>query len=152
MLITSIQMKKIETGSKLRAGILVTLDQMIVIHDIKILQNDTELFLAMPSRSVKEHTFKDIVHPISREVRTVFERLLFGAYEKFIDSGSHSVTLNLKDEHTEKSFYDLVVDDYEKIQVPEFERKEQPKPQSDRRNCRKPKDPEPNEFMKWLEG
>lgn len=148
MLITSIQMKKLENGSKLRAIVSVILDQMIAIHGIKILQSNTKLFLALPSRPVKEHMFKDIVHPVSREVQTVFERLLFGVYDQFITSGSYRVTLNLKDEQTTKSFYDLVVDDYEKVQVPAFEQKEQSKGQPDRWSCREAQDPEPDEFMK----
>jgi len=59
----------------------VTLDNMIVIHDIKVLKSDSGWFLAMPNKQTKAGTFKDVVHPINSEVRAIFEKLIFSGFE-----------------------------------------------------------------------
>lgn len=83
MQITSIQItRRDNTGTKLKATVSIVLDDMVVIHDIKVLNNAGTLFLAMPSKPTKMNTFKDVVHPINQEVRRIFEQLILGAYEK----------------------------------------------------------------------
>jgi len=82
MLITAIQIRRIDnSGNKLIGIASITLDDMIAIHDIKVLKNSTGLFLAMPSRKSNTGTFKDIVHPISSNVRKAVERLIFHGIE-----------------------------------------------------------------------
>lgn len=82
MQITSIQITRREnTGTKLKATVSIVLDDMVVIHDIKVLDNAGTLFLAMPSKPTKMNTFKDVVHPINQEVRGVFEQLILGSYK-----------------------------------------------------------------------
>ena len=73
MIITAVRIKRMEnTGSKLKGIASITLDNMIVIHDIRILEGNSARFLAMPSKAVRAGVFKDIVHPISSEVRIAF--------------------------------------------------------------------------------
>ncbi len=83
MLITMIQITRLESSiTKLKGIANITLDGMVAIHDIKILQHNHDIFLAMPSKKTKAKAFKDIVHPINSEVRTIFEKLIFFAYEE----------------------------------------------------------------------
>lgn len=82
MLITKVQIKRFEGSvTKLKGLANITLDNMIVVHDIKILQLGEKMFLGMPSRQMKDGNYKDIVHPINSEVRNVFERFILFAYE-----------------------------------------------------------------------
>ena len=83
MLITEVQIRRLEESlTKMRGIASVTLDRMIVIHDIKILYSGGNYFLAMPSKQTKVGTFKDVVHPINAMVREAFEKLVIGGYRK----------------------------------------------------------------------
>ncbi len=88
MVISMIRIRRLEnTGNKMIGVCSLTLDGLIVIHDIKILQNDGKKFLAMPSRKTNSGTFKDIVHPISVESRGKIEELIFSLYEVMCTRG-----------------------------------------------------------------
>ena len=69
MTITDIKIRKIIPEGRLRAVISITVDDQIAIHDIKVVQGDARLFVAMPSRRDDAGNFRDIVHPISPEAR-----------------------------------------------------------------------------------
>ena len=113
MLITTIQIRRKEnTGTKMHGIANLTLDDMIAIHDIKVLKNGENLFFAMPSRAANASTFKDIVHPINGKVRQVFERLIFDAYKMADDMKCSHLELVLKNEKRNSDFSDLVIDDY----------------------------------------
>ncbi len=87
MKITSLRIRTLKnTGNKMQGVATITLDDMIAIHDIKILKNGDGLFLAMPSKTVKPGTFKDSVHPISSMVRESIERIIFSAYEICVEN------------------------------------------------------------------
>lgn len=82
MKITSLRIRTLKnTGNKMVGVATITLDNMIAIHDIKILKNDDCLFLAMPSKTIKPGTFKDYVHPINAMVREALERIIFSFYK-----------------------------------------------------------------------
>lgn len=98
MQITSIRItKRDNTGTKLKATATIVIDNMIVINDIKVLERGGVLFLAMPSRTTKAGTFKDVVHPINQEVRTAFESLIIGAYQRTSGAGFSIAELILKE-------------------------------------------------------
>ncbi|MDE5885037.1 MAG: septation regulator SpoVG [Oscillospiraceae bacterium] len=82
MQITDIKIRKIMTEGRLRAVVSITIDQMLAVHDIKIVQGETRLFVAMPSRRDDNGTFRDIVHPIQAEARKLIEDSILEAYEK----------------------------------------------------------------------
>lgn len=67
-------------GSRLKGKAEVVVDGAIAIHNIKIIEGDKGLFIAMPSDPIKK---KDIVHPINQEVRTLFEKEILDEFEKF---------------------------------------------------------------------
>ena len=86
MIITAIKIKKmLNTGTKLIGIADLTFDDMFVLHEIKILSNKGEMFLAMPSRKTNTG-FKDIVHPISAEPRNKLEEILYELYGIVLES------------------------------------------------------------------
>ena len=86
MEITDIRVKKILTEgsaeSKMKAVVSVTFDDSFVVHDIKIIEGQDKLFTAMPSRKTQEGEFKDIAHPINKEVRDELVSAILTAFEK----------------------------------------------------------------------
>lgn len=86
MEITSVKIRKVEKENSRMKGIAsVVVDNAIAIHDIRIIEGDNNLFIAMPSRKTPAGEYKDIVHPINQEVRTMFEKEILDAYEKADD-------------------------------------------------------------------
>ena len=71
---------------RLRAVVSVTVDDMLAVHDVKVVQGDDRLFVAMPSRRDEIGIFRDIVHPISAEAREYFEQSVISAYEERLRS------------------------------------------------------------------
>lgn len=84
MEITDIKIRKIITEGRLRAVVSITLDHMLAVHDIKVVQGDERLFIAMPSRKDENGVFRDIVHPILPEGRKMIEESVLDAYQKHL--------------------------------------------------------------------
>ncbi|MBQ6169565.1 MULTISPECIES: septation regulator SpoVG [Ruminococcus] len=82
MEITDVKIRKIMSDGRLRAVVSVTIDDMFAVHDIKVVQGDERLFVAMPSRKDENGVFRDIVHPISPSARKLFEENILDAYER----------------------------------------------------------------------
>ncbi len=82
MEITDVKIRKIMSEGRLRAVVSVTIDDMFAVHDIKVVQGDERLFVAMPSRKDENGVFRDIVHPISASARKLFEETILEAYER----------------------------------------------------------------------
>lgn len=86
--ITDIRVKRIlndgASDSKMKAVVSVTFDDSFVVHDIKIIEGQDKLFTAMPSRKTQEGEFKDIAHPINREMRTRLENAILAQYHKVL--------------------------------------------------------------------
>lgn len=80
MTITDIRIRKIIPEGRLRGIISITIDGLIAVHDIKIVQGDERLFVAMPSRKDDSGIFRDIVHPITPEARQQIEGQILDAY------------------------------------------------------------------------
>lgn len=82
MNITDVKIRKIRNDGKMKAVVSVTFDNAFVIHDIKIIEGQNGLFVAMPSRKVGESDYRDIAHPINADSRSVLQDIIFGEYEK----------------------------------------------------------------------
>lgn len=82
MTITDIKIRKLITEGRLKAIISITIDDTLAIHDIKVIEGPSRLFVAMPSRRDDNGVFRDIVHPIKPEARDEIEQLLLKAYEE----------------------------------------------------------------------
>ncbi|MCH4890633.1 septation protein SpoVG [Acidaminobacter sp. JC074] len=81
MKITDVRIRKIKTDGKMKAVVSVTFDEAFVVHDIKIIEGQNGLFVAMPSRKVGEGDYRDIAHPINSSMRQEIQREIFDAYE-----------------------------------------------------------------------
>lgn len=84
MEITDIKIRRILTEGRLRAVVSVTIDDMLAVHDIKVVQGDMRLFLAMPSRKDENGVFRDIVHPISATARKMMEEQILETYQQYL--------------------------------------------------------------------
>lgn len=84
--ITDIRIRKIvNDDSNLKAIVSVVLNECIAVHEIKIIQSKTKLFVAMPSRKDEASgTYRDIIHPIFPEFRNEFEKTILDAYERHL--------------------------------------------------------------------
>lgn len=82
MEITDLKIRKMMTDGRLRAIVSITLDQMLAVHDIKVVQGESRLFVAMPSRKDENGIFRDIVHPISAQAREYLEKQILAAYQE----------------------------------------------------------------------
>lgn len=93
MNITDIRIKKINGEGKKKAIVSVTFDNMFVVHDIKIIDGQNGLFIAMPSKKIGEADFRDIAHPINSEARNILQSKIFKAYEAMDDEPDEESTL-----------------------------------------------------------
>lgn len=82
MQITDIRVRKTYDEGKMKAIVSVTFDDQFVIHDIKIIEGDNRVFIAMPSRKMPNGEFKDIAHPINLETRVEIQNKVLEAYEE----------------------------------------------------------------------
>ena len=90
MEITDIKIRKIITEGRLRAVVSVTLDNMLAVHDIKVVQGDERLFVAMPSRKDESGAFRDIAHPITSAARGLLEHVILDKYREYMEAQAHS--------------------------------------------------------------
>ena len=81
MQITELRIRKVEDEGKLRAYVTVTFDNCFVVHNVKIIEGKTGLFIAMPSRKTSAGEYKDVAHPISPEFRTELQNKIIAEYE-----------------------------------------------------------------------
>ena len=82
MKITSVNVRKIEKdGSRMKGIASVLLDDSFAVHDIRIIEGDNGLFIAMPSRKKSDGEYRDIAHPINQEVRDMFAKAILDEYE-----------------------------------------------------------------------
>lgn len=84
MEITDIRVRKIASDGKMKAIVSVTLDNMLVIHDIKVIEGIEKMFVAMPSRKNAEGEYKDIVHPITSQLRETLQTAILAKYEEAV--------------------------------------------------------------------
>lgn len=83
MKITSVNVRKMEKeGSRMKGIASVLIDDSFAVHDIRIIEGDNGLFIAMPSRKTATGGYRDIAHPINPEVRSMFEEAVIEAYNK----------------------------------------------------------------------
>ncbi|HCW72901.1 MAG TPA: septation protein SpoVG [Clostridiaceae bacterium] len=82
MNITDVRIRKIATDGKMKAIVSVTFDNEFVVHDIKIIEGQNGLFIAMPSRKTPDGEFKDIAHPINTQTRELLQNSILEEYEK----------------------------------------------------------------------
>ena len=82
MEITDIRVRKINSEGRMKAIVSVTFDGEFVVHDIKVIEGQEKLFVAMPSRKTPDGEFKDIAHPINVDMREKLQNAIIEKYEE----------------------------------------------------------------------
>lgn len=90
MEITNITIRKLCDNDKMKAVCSVTFDDMLVVHDIKVIECESKRFIAMPSKKGKLGQYSDIVHPITKELRSKLESSVLAEYEKAKDTAARN--------------------------------------------------------------
>ncbi len=86
MQITDVRIRKVEKEGKMKAVVSITIDEEFVVHDIKIIEGEKGLFIAMPSRKAADGEYRDIAHPINSETRDRIQKLILEKYQETLDA------------------------------------------------------------------
>lgn len=81
MQITDVRVRKITKEGKMKAVVSITLDNEFVVHDIKVIEGEKGLFIAMPSRKAADGEYRDIAHPINSDTREKIQSIILERYE-----------------------------------------------------------------------
>ena len=81
MNITDVHVRKINHEGKMKAVVSITLDDVFVVHDIKVIEGEKGLFIAMPSRKAADGEYRDIAHPINSGTRDQIQKIILEKYE-----------------------------------------------------------------------
>lgn len=84
MTITDVRVRKIAKDGKMKAIVSVTFDNEFVVHDIKVIEGEKGLFIAMPSWKTADGEYRDIAHPINSDTRQQLQEMILDEYEKAI--------------------------------------------------------------------
>lgn len=99
MIVTEVKVFPVNED-RLKAYVSITIDNCFVIRDLKIIEGNTGLFVAMPSKKRKDGQFRDIAHPLNQETREDLEKKIFEAYEAEVKSMGDSLS-NIRRSHDE---------------------------------------------------
>mgnify|MGYP000226622585 FL=1 len=87
MRITDVRVRKMTQDSKMKAIVSITIDDEFVVHDIKVIEGEKGLFIAMPSKKAADGEYRDIAHPINSETRDSIQKIILDSYEKALLPG-----------------------------------------------------------------
>ncbi len=82
MQITDVRIRKISKEGKMKAVVSITLEDEFVVHDIKVIEGEKGLFIAMPSRRAADGEYRDIAHPINSSTREMIQSIILEKYEE----------------------------------------------------------------------
>ena len=85
MKITDVRVRKVAKEGKMKAVVSITIDDEFVVHDIKVIEGEKGLFIAMPSRKAVDGEYRDIAHPINSATRDHIQNLILDDYEKALE-------------------------------------------------------------------
>ncbi len=94
MNITDVRVRKVNVEGKMRAIVSVTLDNEFVVHDIKVIEGENGLFIAMPSKKGNNGEYRDIAHPINSATREKIQQLILEAYQRELAAAQVSCECN----------------------------------------------------------
>lgn len=82
MKVTDVRLRKIESDGRMKALVSITLEEAFVIHDLRVIEGNSGLFVAMPSKRTPDGEFRDIAHPINSEMRQEIQDAVMKVYEE----------------------------------------------------------------------
>ena len=93
MQITDVRVRKVEKEGKLKAVVSITMDEEFVVHDIKVIEGEKGLFIAMPSKKAVDGEYRDIAHPINSETREKIQSIILENYEKVLEEAPEEAVI-----------------------------------------------------------
>ena len=84
MQITDIRIRKVDKDGKMKAVVSITMDDAFVVHDIKMIEGEKGLFIAMPSRKASDGEYRDIAHPINSGTREKIQKMILDKYDEVL--------------------------------------------------------------------
>ncbi len=85
MEVTDVRIKAIDNQGSLKAVATITIDAVFVVHDLKVIDGEGGIFVAMPSKKAEDNKYRDIAHPINLETRQYIQSKVLEAYEKMME-------------------------------------------------------------------
>ncbi|MBQ7372270.1 MAG: septation regulator SpoVG [Blautia sp.] len=85
MNITDVRVRKVTKDGKMKAVVSITIDEVFVVHDIKVIEGEKGLFIAMPSRKAADGEYRDVAHPINSETRDRIQQIILDKYEASLE-------------------------------------------------------------------
>ena len=82
MHVTDVRVRRIAREGKMRAVVSITIDNVFVVHDIKVIEGEKGLFIAMPSRKAADGEYRDIAHPINSVTRDRIQSIILDKYQE----------------------------------------------------------------------
>ncbi|EAG9397979.1 septation protein SpoVG [Listeria monocytogenes] len=92
MQVTDVRLRRVETDGRMRAIASITLDEEFVVHDIRVIDGNNGLFVAMPSKRGVDGEFLDIAHPINSDTRAKIQEVVLAEYERVGEEEATAVT------------------------------------------------------------
>ena len=93
MQITDVRVRKVSKEGKMKAIVSITLDNEFVVHDIKVIEGEKGLFIAMPSKKAVDGEYRDIAHPINSETREKIQSIILENYEKVLEEAPEEAVI-----------------------------------------------------------
>ena len=93
MQITDVRVRKVAKEGKLTAVVSITMDEEFVVHDIKVIEGEKGLFIAMPSKKAVDGEYRDIAHPINSETREKIQSIILENYEKVLEEAPEEAVI-----------------------------------------------------------
>ena len=88
MQITDVRVRRLADDGKMKAVVSITIDNEFAVHDIKVIEGENGLFVAMPSRRTANEEYRDIAHPINSDVRNYVQSKILEKYQEAVEQGS----------------------------------------------------------------
>lgn len=93
MQITDVRVRKVAKEGKLKAVVSITMDEEFVVHDIKVIEGEKGLFIAMPSKKAVDGEYRDIAHPINSETREKIQSIILENSEKVLEEAPEEAVI-----------------------------------------------------------
>ena len=93
MQITDVRVRKVAKEGKLKAVVSITMDEEFVVHDIKVIEGEKGLFIAMPSKKAVDGEYRDSAHPINSETREKIQSIILENYEKVLEEAPEEAVI-----------------------------------------------------------
>ncbi|TVR33165.1 MAG: septation protein SpoVG [Spirochaetaceae bacterium] len=103
MQITDIRIRRVSSEGKLKAYVTVTFDDCFVVHNVKVIEGKTGVFIAMPSRKTKTGEYKDVAHPINSDFRNELQERILDAFANLEDEVDDSIGTSGAPDGTEEA-------------------------------------------------